>query len=66
MTTPREQYESFMKERLVMGFDIRMKLVECFKEQAERAIQERRWEAASAFQYCAEVALGYVTKIESK
>lgn len=64
--TPREQYETFMKERSAMAFDIRLKLVECFQEQADRALKEHRWEAASAFQYCAEVALGYVTKIESK
>lgn len=64
--TPREQYEAYRQERLTMAIDVRSKLVDCFEDQALRAVKEHRWEAAAAFQYCASVTLGYVTKIESK
>ncbi len=63
--SPREQYEHYMRQRSEMALDIRIKLIECFTEQAERAVRQRNWEAASAFQYCADVTRGYVAKIET-
>lgn len=64
--TPREEYETYVEERRAMAIEIRCKLIDCFEDQAARAVKEHRWEAAAAFQYCASIALGYVTKIESK
>ena len=45
--------------------DIRQKLYSTYMELAEQASTRRQWEAASAFQYAASLALGLaVTSIE--
>lgn len=62
--TPREQYETFLKERAAMAIEIRAKLVDTFDEMAKRAIHLHHWEAASAYQYCSEIARGFAIKVE--
>ena len=64
--TPRDQYEAFMKERAEMAIEIRAKLVDNFEEMAKRAVQLHHWEAASAYQYCSEIARGFAIRVEDR
>jgi hypothetical protein len=43
---------------------IRQKLYDAYMELAEQATVRRQWEAASAFQYAASLALGLTVKVE--
>ena len=43
---------------------IRQKLYDAYMELAEQAATRRQWEAASAFQYAASLALGLTVKVE--
>lgn len=43
---------------------IRQKLHDAYMELAEQATVRRQWEAASAFQYAAGLALGLTVKVE--
>ena len=44
---------------------IRQKLHDAYMELAEQASVRRQWEAASAFQYAAGLALGLTVKVEA-
>lgn len=44
---------------------IRQKLHDAYMELAEQATVRRQWEAASAFQYAAGLALGLTVKVEA-
>jgi hypothetical protein len=47
-----------------MDAALRQKLYDAYMELADQAAQRRQWEAASAFQYAAGLALGLTVKVE--
>jgi hypothetical protein len=55
---PRDDYEAHLRDKAEFGIEIRNKLFETFNELADRAILERRYEAASAFQFAASMSMG--------
>ena len=56
--TSREAYEAHQRLAAEAGIKIRHQLSENFNELADRAVLERRFEAASAFQLAAALARG--------
>lgn len=54
----RDAYERFEREKAEMAIQIRSDFTEMFNEYAERALLERRYAAASAFQLAAALVRG--------
>lgn len=60
----RAEYESFQREKSDSAVEIRQKLHDTYLELADQAHNRREWEAASAFQYAAGLALGMVIRVD--
>lgn len=54
----RIAYERHLAESVQLGIEIRQRLFDTYSDLAEQAQRRREWEAASAFQYAAQLALG--------
>jgi len=59
----RIAYERHRTEAARLGIEIRQRLYETYTELAEQAQARREWEAASAFQYAAQLALGMQIRV---
>lgn len=66
MTTPRDQYEQHIAEKSRLAVDLRHRLYETYTELADQAAKRREFEAASAFQYAAQLALGMQIQVDSE
>lgn len=64
--THRDQYERHLAEKARWAVDLRHRLYETYTELAEQASKRREFEAASAFQYAAQLALGMQIRVDSE
>lgn len=60
----RIEYERHEREAADLAVEIRQKLFDTYMELADQAGTRRQWEAASAFQYAAQLALGMVVQVK--
>lgn len=61
--TPREQYEAHQREAVNMARDIRTRLYDTYMDYAKAAQQRHEWEAATAYETAANLALSTCVQI---